>query len=243
MNIISNTSVNDKNSKSVIHSHFRKVKEDLANFGNPYGLNLKNYIIIKYLFSIAFFIIMYINSKNLIISIILFLFIYFLPNILIFTYLKNESIVINNEISNIVQNIILSLSAKMTLYDSLKSSINSIYYDRFKIEYSKFIENYAMYNFNISKSISIFIKKFNSYEFYMFLSLLAQGEKEGNMVEILENFYDSLQLSYLKNLKYKSSVRSITIIISTIVLLINSFVIVLYPILVEVSSSFTQIFK
>ena len=158
-------------------------------------------------------------------------------------HLKNESFIINSEISNIVQNIILSLSAKMTFYDSLKTAKNSINYNRLQKEYSNFIENYMMYNFNIFKAISIFSEKFNSYEFNTFLSLLLQGEKEGNMLEVLENFYDSLQLIYYKNLKYKSSKRSLLIILATIILLINSFAIVLYPMAIEISSSFTQIFK
>lgn len=237
------TNNKDKNSNLKINYYFEKIKNNLNNIGNPYGLNLKKYIIIKYLISIALLVIMYINSKKFFVSIILFLFIYFLPNILISLHLKNESIIINNEISNIVQSIILSLSANMTIYDSLKSSINSIGYNRLKKEYSKFVEDYMMYNFNIFKATAIFSNKFNSYEFYTFLSLLTQGEKEGNMVEILETFYDSLQLSYIRNLKYKSSTRTIMIIISTIIILINSFVIVLYPIIIEISSSFTQMFK
>jgi len=186
---------------------------------------------------------MYINSKNLFLSIILFTSIFLLPNILISIYSKNESIIIINEISNIVQSIIICLSANMTLYDSLKESINTITYDRFKKEYSRFIENYMMYNFNIQKAISIFSLKFNSFEFNMFLSLLAQGEKEGNITQILDTFSDSLELSYFKNLKYKSSTRAIMLIISTLILLINSFAIVLYPIIVEISSSFSEMFK
>lgn len=224
-------------------NYFNKIQNLLNNLGNPYGLNLKKYIIIKYLLPIALFIIMYINSKNFLTSIILFISIFILPNILIFIYSKNESIIIINEISNIVQNIIISLSANMTLYDSLKASINVINYNRFRQEYSRFVENYMMYNFDILKAISIFSLKFNSFEFNMFLSLLSQGEKEGNMVQIFETFSDSLELSYFKNLKYKSSTRTLMIVISTIILLINSFAIVLYPIIVEISSSFVEMFK
>ena len=226
-----------------LNLYLNKLKNKLDNIGNPYGLNLKKYISIKYFISIVVFIAMYINSKNIILSILLFCMMFFLPNILIFMHLKNESFIINSEISNIVQNIILSLSAKMTFYDSLKSAKNSINYNRLQKEYSNFIENYMMYNFNIFKAISIFSEKFNSYEFNTFLSLLLQGEKEGNMLEVLENFYDSLQLIYYKNLKYKSSKRSLLIILATIILLINSFAIVLYPMAIEISSSFTQIFK
>lgn len=226
-----------------LNSYLNKIKNRLDNIGNPYGLNLKKYISIKYFISIVVFIAMYINSKNIILSILLFCIMFFLPNILIFMHLKNESFIINSEISNIVQNIILSLSAKMTFYDSLKSAKKSINYNRLQKEYSNFIENYMMYNFNIFKAISIFSEKFNSYEFNTFLSLLLQGEKEGSLLEILENFYDSLQLIYYKNLKYKSSKRSLLIILATIILLINSFAIVLYPMAIEISSFFTQIFK
>lgn len=186
---------------------------------------------------------MYINSKNLVPSVILFLSLFFLPNILLYFYSKNESMIIIDEVSNIVQSIILSLSVNMTLYDSLKNSLNVISYSRFKEEYSRFIENYMMYNFNIFKAIEIFSTKFKSIEFDMFLSLLAQGEKEGNVIQLLDIFSDSLELTYLKNLKYKSSKRTITIILSTIILLINSFAIVLYPIVIEISSSFTEMFK
>ena len=131
----------------------------------------------------------------------------------------------------------------MTLYDSLKSSINVINYNRLKNEYSRFIDNYMMYNFDILKAISIFSSKFKSYEFNMFLSLLSQGEKEGNLIQILETFSDSLELSFFKVLKYKTSTRTIMIIVATLVLLINSFAIVLYPIIVEISTSFVDIFK
>ena len=224
-------------------NYFTKIQSLINNLGNPYGLNLKKYIIIKYFLSIALFIIMYINSKNFIISILLFLSIFLLPDILISIYSKNESIIIINEISNIVQNIIISLSANMTLYDSLKSSINVINYNRLKNEYSRFIDNYMMYNFDILKAISIFSSKFKSYEFNMFLSLLSQGEKEGNLIQILETFGDSLELSFFKVLKYKTSTRTIMIIVATLVLLINSFAIVLYPIIIEISTSFVDIFK
>jgi hypothetical protein len=77
----------------------------------------------------------------------------------------------------------------------------------------------------------------------MFLSLLTQGEKEGNMIEILETFLDSLELMYFKNLKYKSSKKALGIILITIVVLFNSFIVVLYPIIVEVTTSFTSLFK
>lgn len=230
-------------SERKFYCYFNRICIELDHLGNPYGLNGKKYIIIKYFLSIALFIIMYFNSRNLVTSIFLFLSFFFLPNILISVYKKKESILMVEDISNIVQNIILSLSANMNLYHSLKISVSAISYKRLKEEYAKFVENYMLYNFNLYKAISLFSDKFHSFEFNMFLSLLSQGEKEGNMMEILETFSDSLELMYFKNLKYKASRKMLGIILITVVILINSFMIVLYPIMIEITTSFTKLFR
>ena len=148
-----------------------------------------------------------------------------------------------NDISNIVQNIVLSLSANMLLYDSLKNSVDNIENKRFKKEYSIFVNNYRMYNFNIVKAVDEFSQKFSFYEFNMFLSLLIQGEKEGNLLELLESFIENLDITYFKYLKYKSTQRLVVIIFTTFISIVNSFLIVLYPIVIQVSQSFTDIFK
>lgn len=233
--------VTAKNEKK--YRYFLKLDNHLRNMGNPYNLDYKKYIFIKYFLSIFLSIISYINSKNILVSIILYFFIFFIPNILLKLYSKKESIQIVDEISNIVQNIILSLSVNMSLYDSLNMGLSVINNERFKKEYSIFIENYMLYNFNIIKSIELFSKKYNSYEFNMFLSILSQGEKQGNLLELLETFSDTLDLILQKNLKYKLSKNMISIIISTIILLLNSFAIVLYPIIIEITNSFSQMFK
>ncbi|MEG0872748.1 MAG: hypothetical protein RSD14_01295 [Clostridia bacterium] len=131
----------------------------------------------------------------------------------------------------------------MSVYESLKLSVTPISHKRFKIEFEKFVNNYMMYNFNILKAVEEFETKFNSYEFNMFLSILIQGEKEGNMLEGLETFNDSLDLMYFKYLKLKASKRLLFVSFATIISLINSFVIVMYPIAVQVSSNLTDIFK
>lgn len=232
-----------KNKFYLSKKYLSKIFYYLLNAGNPYGITVKTYIIIKYILSIFLFIFSFINTSNIFISLIILITIYFLPNILVELSLKAESIKIINDISNIVQNIVLSLSANMPLYNSLKNVIDNIENKRFKEEYKIFVNNYRMYNFNIIKSVNEFSQKFSFYEFNMFLSLLIQGEKEGNLLELLENFTETLDLAYFKYLKYKASQRSVVVILTTIISIINSFIIVLYPIIIQISSSFADIFK
>ncbi|MDD3303450.1 MAG: type II secretion system F family protein [Clostridia bacterium] len=198
---------------------------------------------IKYLFSTFLLIITFINTSDVLLSIILFVLFYFLPNLLIKMSLKAESIKIINDISNIVQNLVLSLSANMPLYDSLKGSTHSIQNKRFKEEYALFVDHYRMYHFNMLKAVGEFNQKFSFYELNMFLSILIQGEREGNLLEMLENFIDTLDLVYFKYLKYKAGQRSMVIIFSTLISVANSFMIVLYPIVVQIMQNFTNIFK
>lgn len=226
-----------------LRNYLSKIFQYLSNSGYPYGLTVKRYIIIKYILSVILFIISIINTSNIFISLIVLLILYFLPNILVELSLKAESIKIINDISNIVQNIVLSLSANMLLYDSLKNSVDNIENKRFKKEYSIFVNNYRMYNFNIIKAVDEFSQKFSFYEFNMFLSLLIQGEKEGNLLELLESFIENLDITYFKYLKYKSTQRLVVIIFTTFISIVNSFLIVLYPIVIQVSQSFTDIFK
>lgn len=226
-----------------IKNYFNSIDKKLSNLSYPYGLSLKKYLIIKYIFSSFLFMYTFIRDRNVFNSLTIFLFFYFLPNILIIVYKKAENIKIINEISNIVQSQILSLSANMPFYESLKISLKSIHYKRFIIEYQKFIDNYEMYNFNILRAIEDFKRKFDSYEFNMFLTVLLECEREGNALENLEAFDKTLDLAYFKYLKLKSTNRIIFISVATVISLINVFLIVMYPIAIQISQNITDIFK
>lgn len=218
-------------------------QQKLFDIGKPYGINISTYIFIKYFISILLFVILLYNSRNVVISAVMFFIIFFLQDVLIYFYKRNESNKLISEISNVVQNIILSLSANMSLYNSLLSSINVIKYNRFKLEFIDFINKYKMYNYSILESVNGFEKKFDTYEFDMFLSILVECEKEGNYIELLENFNKTLDIRYFKflNMKYAKNL-SITLI-AIILALANSFLIVGYPIISEISTSLLDMFK
>lgn len=228
---------------NILNSYLISKEEKLLNLNNPYGINITKYIIIKYFLSLILFVILFYNSRNILISIILFFIMFFLPDFLVYLFKKNESIMLVNEISNIVQNIILSLSSNMSLYDSLYSSINVIKYERFKTEFNDFLNRYKMYNYNILKAVNNFENKFNSYEFNMFLSILVECEKEGNYIELLENFNETLEIRYIKNLNVEYMKNMAITILAIITALFNSFLVVGYPIIYEITSNIFEMFK
>ncbi len=239
----------DSNSKElkkedlIFKMGFNQKSRYLFNLGYPYGFSLKRYIVIKYIISSFLFLFILINYHNIFASIIIFILFFLLPDIVIKAYVKQESIYLINEIGNIVQNLILSLSANLSLYDSLKLSINSVKYNRFKNEYATFVSNYQLYNFNIESASQILKEKFNSYELNMFLSILIQNQKNGNIIKMLENFLDSLELSYFKFVKFKMSKKSLLLIIVIFVVLLNTLLLMMYPILNQIISNFEIMFK
>lgn len=226
-----------------LKTYFISREKNLQDIGNPYGIDIVKYLFIKYILSFILFFILFYNSKSILYSIILFLIIYFFPDILVSLFKINESSKLINEISNIVQNIILSLSANMSLYNSLFSSINLIKYNRFKIEFENFINRYKMYNYNILKAVNNFENKFSSYEFKMFLSILVECEKEGNYIELLENFNESLEIRYIKSVNFQYIKNLSLTMFSIIVSLLNSLFIVGYPIIYEITSNMYKMFK
>lgn len=231
-------------SSHIFHQHwFQKKKAKLANLANPYGLKFSYYLILKYVLAPLLSVILFLQSHQIMSAILLLLFLYVLPDLMIRSYIKTENIQLIHEISNIVQNIILSLSANMSLYESLKCSLAVVTYPRFKDRYEVFIQEYRMYHFNMAKAISSFETCFPCYEFHLFLSLLLQGEREGNTLALLENLTQSLTMSYQKVVKMKEAKRMLFLIFSTMVAVGNSFAIVAYPLIMELTQSFQDIFQ
>lgn len=190
---ISQKILKSTNGKNYLIVYLNSVREKLRLLQNPFGLTLTKYLIIKYIISFTLLIGGYLRSNNIILSVILFLIMFFLPNILIHYFIKNEKLKLISDISNIVQSLILSLSINMPLQDSLLLSVNSVKYDRFKVNYQKFVNDYLMYNLNIKKSIEEFSQKFNSYEFNMFLSVLSDFDKEIRNIRRTGNIFTNIR--------------------------------------------------
>ena len=174
---LKNISLKLLSNKNFISAYLNSVNEKLKSLDNPYGLNLKKYLFIKYVLSILCFLVFYFRTNNLFLSLTLFFIIFFIPDFLIISYIRKENLILIGEISNIVQSLILSLSTNMTLNQALQISVNSLRYDRFKQNYKKFVDDYSLFNLNLKRSLEDFKIKFNSYEFNMFVGVLLDSEK------------------------------------------------------------------
>ena len=230
-------------SSSRLNSYKNKVKETLSNLEHPYKINLKKYFFIKYIFSPVISIIAYINYRNAYIPIFLFLLSFYSVNYLIYQYKKEEKIKLINEIRNFNLNLVLYLSAYTPLKTALKYSIKALSYERFLKSMEKFVYLYEATGYNLIKSIRELENKFDSHELCMFLNLLKQGEKEGKLIENLERFGETLELSYFKYVKRQSSKQLAYVSIGTVLLLGNIALIVMYPLAIEIINSLQTIFS
>lgn len=232
-----------KNKKNFVNRNINKIESKLFNLGYPYKLNTKKYIIFKYILPIIIFIIAVINYKNFKIPSILFLISFFTPNYLIYSYIKNEKYILINEIKDFTNSLVLSLSAYGTLENSLSIAKNSLTYNRFITEIDKFIYEYKMNGYNLKQAAINLENKFDSYELNLLLSTLIQGDSEGNLVQDLEKFTETLELNYFKCLKKKSAERLMYVTLGTILSLANIILVVMYPIFKQVIDNLQVIFS
>lgn len=232
-----------KNKKNFVSSYINKIESKLFNLGYPYKLSTKKYIVFKYLLSTVIFIVGILNYKSIKIPLILFLIFFFTPNYLLYSYTKNEKNILINEVKNLTNSIVLSLSAYGTLEYALNIARNALTYPRFIAELDKFIYEYKMYGYNIKLAAINLEKKFNSYELSLFLSTLIQGDAEGNLLENLEKFSETLELNYFKYLKKKSAERLMYVTLGTVLSLVNIVLVVMYPIFKQVLDNLQVIFS
>lgn len=226
-----------------LRNYLFKVKDILSKLDYPYKLTFRNYLIIKYILSLLCFSISIINKNNMFISIIISCLVFFIPNLLISMYKKNEKVLIINELRNIVNAINISLSASLTLEEAIKSSVNVIIYKRLKNAFEQFIINYQISSYNIMKAINLLKEKFNYYEMELFASTLINSEREGNIIQSLEKYNMILDISYSKYLAKENSKRLLYLTFGTIISLINIIIIVMYPLFIEMAANLQMIFS
>jgi hypothetical protein len=232
-----------KHKKNFVSSYINKIESKLFNLGYPYKLSTKKYIVFKYVLPIVIFIIGVLNYKSIKISLILFLISFFTPNYLLYSYTKDENNILINEIKNITNSIVLSLSAYGTLEYALSTARATLTHTRFILAWDKFIYEYKMYGYNIKQASINLEKKFKSYELSLFLSTLIQGDAEGNLLENLEKFCNTLELNYFKYLKKKSAERLMYVTLGTVLSLVNIVLVVMYPIFKQVIDNLQIIFS
>lgn len=235
--------ITNSNMPQFLSEYIGAVEKSLRNLDLPFQLTVKKYLCIKYVLSILVFIVSLVNYKSLLIPIVLFVVVFFIPNILIKSYVKSQNIQLIKELKIINSSIILQLSAFVPFKDALKATVNNIQDKRIKKHFARFVYEYEIMGFNIKKPAEKLLQKFKSSELNCFLQVLIQCENEGNIIENLERFNTTLELSYFKYLNSQSVKRMTYLIIGTVMMLLNIAVLCMYPMLVQMNNSLEMIFS
>lgn len=236
-NIFSKTKLLTK----IYKRYFITVQNNLNSLGNPYGLDIIKYVFIKYILSTISLVIFVIQKRNFIQIVLVFLILFYLPNILISNYRKKEKIYVINSLQDIINNMQISLATNNSLYNSLKFSSMNLNYSRFKESFLNFIEEYKIYNFNINKASKKLLDKFKQEELKTFIEILSDNLSTKNTLELLDRFKDVTERKEESSIKnYYIKLNSCLLILS-IIILVLSFVVVIYPISIQIIYSLNTI--
>lgn len=237
--------IGDKNFKYNLNfatNYFKSTEILLKRLNFPYNLNLKKYVFIKYACSIIIFLISFANYGSITVPIILSILIFFSPDILIRNYEKSQNIKLIKELKNINTAFILKLSAYVPLKDVIKSLPENVQDKELKNCFSKFAYEYEVMNFDIKKPAEKLMEKLRSTELISFMNILIQSIDNGNLIENLEKFNATLELSYHKYLNSEAAKRMTYVIIGTVFMLMNIIIIAMYPIVIQVLNNLNLIF-
>lgn len=173
--------------KFKLNEYIKKVKYSLFIRDYPCRLSFKNYIFIKYFLSVYISVVITIFFKNVIISLVTFSVIFKVPNIVMYMFDKYEKFRVKEEISNIVQ--IILLRNKITNHEEklkLKENINSKYINRL-IKYKRLKKHFV--DFGTEQGAALIREKFNNEYVTIFLDILNDDRK--NDLEVnLKNFLE-----------------------------------------------------
>ena len=219
------------------------VESSLNNLDLPFKLTVKKYLCIKYVLSILVFFVSFVNYKSFGIPIVLLVIVFFIPNLLIKSYVKSQNVQLIKELKSINSSLILQLSAFVPFKDALKSAMSNVQDKRIKKHFLRFVYEYEIMGYNLKKPAERLLVKFKSQELQLFLQVLMQCENEGNIIENLERFNLTLELSYFKYLNSQAVKRMTYLVIGTIIMLLNIAVLCMYPMLVQMNNNLEMIFS
>lgn len=224
--------------------NFISSKENfLSKQGYPLKLNSISYYFIKIFLTLLLLIAGFVNYNSAGLGIILAIFGYFSVDVYIFLYRKNRNSEICIDLLNVVDSIILQMSAEVSLKDSLKYQYKNCKNKDFKKAILEFSTQYEFSELNIEKSLEELKSKFDILELNMFCNSLKEYNKVGNIIEILENLSDILKIKYLDKIKEDTRTKVIYITFGVILALGNIILITVYPLFISIGQGFNNIFS
>lgn len=224
--------------------NFLNSKENfLSKQGCPLKLNSISYFFVKIFLALLLLFAAVVNYNSVLLGIILASCGYFSVDLYVFLYRKNRNSEICVDMLNVVDSIILQLSAELSLKDSLKFQYKNCKNDDFRKAILEFSTQYELSELNIEKSLEELKNKFDILELNMFCNSLKEYNKVGNIVDVLENLSDTLKIKYLEKVKEDTRTKVIYITFGVILALANIILITIYPLFVSIGQGFNNIFS
>lgn len=224
--------------------NFISSKENfLSKQGYPLKLNAISYYFIKIFLASLLLIAGTINYESLVLGIFLAVLGYFCVDLYILIHMKNRNSEICVDLLNVVDSMILQLSAEVSLKDSLKYQYQNCKNNDFKKAILEFSTQYELSELNIETSLKELQNKFNILELNMFCNSLKEYNKVGNIIDILENLSENLKLKYMDKIKEDTRTKVLYITFGVVLALGNIILITFYPLFVSIGQGFNNIFS
>ena len=224
--------------------NFLNSKENfLSKQGYPLKLNSISYFLVKMFLALLFLFAGTINYNSNLLGIILAILGYFSVDLYIFLYRKNRNSEICVDLLNVVDSIILQLSAELSLKDSIKYQYKNCKNEDFRKAFLEFSTQYEFSELNIEESLEELKNKFDVLELNMFCNSLKEYNKVGNIIEVLENLSDTLKIKYLDKVKEDTRAKVLYITFGVILALGNIILVTIYPLFVSIGQGFNNIFS
>lgn len=224
--------------------NFINSKENyLSKQGYPLNLNAISYYTLKIFLVVLFLTAGIVNYQSITLGVVLSLLGYFCVDFYILLYKKNRNNEICVDLLNVVDSIILQMSAEISLKDSLKYQYQNCKNKDFRKAMLEFSTQYAFSELNIEKSIKNLRDKFDILELNMFCNSLKEYNKVENIVDILENLSEMLKVKYIEKVKEDTRAKVLYITFGVIIALGNIILITFYPLFISIGQGFNSIFS
>ncbi len=125
----------------------------------------------------------------------------------------------------------------MPLYEAMKRCSDVIQYKRFKDNYITFIEELRIYNFEISKPSKKLLDKFDYDEVYSLVNILKESKRNDSIIALLDTLKSTISTKIYSNTKNYYLKDTYGIMFLTVLLLLSCFLVVIYPISVQILNS------
>lgn len=242
-----NSKVQNKNSKVkdfISRINFIETKEKfLSKQGYPFKLNSIKYYLFKLILASTLFLSSMKNYNSVFIPIIFLIVGYFLIDIFIFINKNYRDAEICNDLLNVTDSMCIQLSAHVPLKNLLKKQYENCNNKDFKKAMIIFSTKYELSELNIDLAILELKERFDILEVKMFCYTLAEYNKTGNILEILENFSEALKDKYVDKIKSNTTTKIIYITFGVMLALLNIILLTFYPLFISIGSGFNNIFR